>query len=112
MAGNNMCMLIGRSGAAPEVRYLDNGRVVTKVRIAVNRPMGKDKDGNKITDWFNVDFWGKKAELAGELIKKGSLVSVTGAVHIEEWTDNAGAKRTSVKISADDFQMLESKAAA
>lgn len=111
MAANNMAMLIGRSGIVPEVRYLDNSRVVTKLRLAVKRPI-KDKTGAEVTDWFGIEFWGKQAELAGELIKKGSLISVSGAVHIDEWTDNTGNKRSSIKISADNFQLLESKAQA
>jgi single-strand DNA-binding protein len=109
MAANNMVMLIGRVGRDPETRYFENGRAVSKFSLAVTRP-GKDKQGQEITDWFQVDVWGKQAELAGELIRKGALISVVGACHVEEWTDKDGAKQKSVKVAADHFQMLESKA--
>lgn len=110
MAANNLIMVIGRVGRDPEVRYFENGRAVAKFSIAVNRPV-KDKQGNEVTDWFNVDLWGKQAELASELIRKGTLLSVNGACHIDEWTDQQGVKQRSVKIAADHFQLLESKTA-
>jgi single-strand DNA-binding protein len=77
----------------------------------VRRP-GKDAKGQEITDWFSVDLWGKQAELAAELVRKGTLLSVSGACHIDEWTDQQGARQKMVKVAADSFQLLESKGAA
>jgi single-strand DNA-binding protein len=109
MAANNVVMLIGRVGRDPETRYFETGKAVSKFSLAVSRP-GKDKQGNEITDWFQVDVWGKQAELASELVRKGTLLSVVGACHVEEWTDKDGARQKTVKISADHFQLLESRA--
>ncbi len=109
MAANNMLMVIGRVGKDPETRYFENGRAVSKFSVAVNRPV-KDKEGHEVTDWFSVDIWGKQAELASELIRKGMLVSVAGACHIDEWTDQAGLKQKMVKVAAESFQLLESRA--
>jgi single-strand DNA-binding protein len=108
MAANNMMMLIGRVGRDPETRYFENGRAVSKFSLAVKRPV-KDKQGEDITDWFQVDVWGKQAELASELVRKGTLLSVAGACHIEEWTDKDGARQKAVKVSAEHFQLLESR---
>lgn len=108
MSANNQAVFIGRVGKDPEVRTFDNGRAVAKFSIAVNRPI-KDKQGNSVTDWFEVNVWGKQAELAGELVRKGALLSVCGAVHIDEWTDRDGNKQRTVKLNADGFQLLESK---
>lgn len=110
MAANNLIMVIGRVGKDPETRYFENGRAVAKFSIAVNRPV-RDKQGNEVTDWFQVDIWGKQAELASELVRKGSLISVTGACHVDEWTDPQGTKQKMTKIAAEGFQLLESKAA-
>jgi single-strand DNA-binding protein len=109
MAANNVVMLIGRVGRDPETRYFETGRAVSKFSLAVTRPI-KDKQGNETTDWFQVDVWGKQAELASELIRKGTLLSVVGACHVEEWTDKDGAKQRTVKVSAEHFQLLESRA--
>ena len=35
----------------------------------------KDKEGNQITDWFPCEFWGKQAELVGDIVQKGRLIS-------------------------------------
>ncbi|MBC7541620.1 MAG: single-stranded DNA-binding protein [Candidatus Sericytochromatia bacterium] len=109
MAANNTLMIIGRVGKDPETRYFENGRAVSKFSLAVNRPV-KDKQGNEMTDWFSVDIWGKQAELASELIRKGMLISVSGACHVDEWTDPQGVKQKMVKVAADSFQLLESRA--
>jgi single-strand DNA-binding protein len=108
MAANNMIMVIGRVGKDPETRTVSSGRSVAKFSLAVRRP-GKDQKGQEITDWFSVDIWGKQAELAQELIRKGMLISVAGACQIDEWTDQQGARQKMVKIAADSFQLLESK---
>jgi single-strand DNA-binding protein len=110
MAANNMIMVIGRVGKDPETRTVSSGRSVTKFSLAVRRP-GKDQKGQEITDWFSVDIWGKQAELAQELIRKGILISVAGSCNIDEWTDQAGARQKMVKIAADSFQLLEAKGA-
>jgi single-strand DNA-binding protein len=108
MAANNTLMIIGRVGKDPEVRTTQTGKAVTKFTLAVRRP-GKDSKGQEITDWFQVELWGKQAELAGELVRKGTLLSVAGACHIDEWSDKDGNRQKSVKVSADGFQLLESK---
>ncbi|MBC7542081.1 MAG: single-stranded DNA-binding protein [Candidatus Sericytochromatia bacterium] len=110
MAANNTIMVIGRVGKDPETRTIASGRTVAKFSIAVRRP-GKDAKGQEITDWFSVDLWGKQAELAGDLIRKGALISVAGACNIDEWTDQAGLRQKMVKIAAESFQLLEAKGA-
>jgi single-strand DNA-binding protein len=102
MQGNNCVMLIGRVGRDPEARTIASGKAVSKFSLAVNRP-AKDAP----TDWFNVEMWGKQAELAADLIRKGALISVVGACQIDEWTAQDGTKQRSVKVAADGFQLLE-----
>lgn len=108
MSANNTIMVVGRAGRDAEVRALQSGRFVSKFSIAVTRP-GKGPQGQDVTDWFQVDLWGRSAEVSGDLVKKGALLSVSGACHVEEWNDRDGNKRTSVKIAADGFQLLESR---
>lgn len=102
MSANNTIVLIGRVGRDPETRTIASGKSVSKFSLAVNRP-GKDQPA----DWFQVEVWGKQAELAAELIRKGQLISVAGACHIDEWTDKDGSKQRAVKVAADGFQLLE-----
>jgi single-strand DNA-binding protein len=104
---NNVAVITGRAGRDPEVRTVGTDRMVASVTVAVNRPT-KDSEGNYITDWFNCEFWGKQADLAGELIKKGALVSVSGSFRADKWESN-GEKKTKYFIAGDAFQLLSSK---
>ena len=109
MSANNMIMLVGRTGKDPDSRVTQSGRTVTRFSLAVSRPI-KDAQGQEVTDWFQVELWGRQAEQAGALVKRGALISISGTCQIEEWTDSQGGKRTSVKVAADSFQLLEAKA--
>lgn len=104
---NNVAVIIGRAGRDPEVRTVGTDKMVASVTVAVNRPT-KDSEGNYITDWFTCEFWGKQADLAGELIKKGTLLSVSGSFRMDRWESN-GEKKTKYFIAGDAFQLLSSK---
>ena len=104
---NNVIMIVGRVGADPEMKYIDSNKVVARFNVAVNRPT-KDSEGNSITDWFSCEFWGKQAEIAGEYVKKGTLVSVVGSGRIEKWESN-GEKKSRFSILGSNFQLLSSK---
>jgi single-strand binding protein len=67
----NSIVLVGRAGRDPEMRYFESGRVKTTFSIAVNRPT-KEKE----TDWFDIEIWGRQAEIAGEYVRKGSLIGL------------------------------------
>ena len=83
----NSVVIVGRVGQDPEVRYYDSGKVKTVLSVAVNRWA---KDGTK-TDWFRIELWDKKAEVAGEYAKKGKLVAIEGRLQaiVTEVTTNA-----------------------
>lgn len=101
----NNVVLVGRSGRDAEIRYFESGKVVTQFSIAVNRP---SKDAP--TDWFDIELWGKQAEIAGEYVKKGSLVGVEGKVRWDSWNDkNTGEPQTKPKVVADNLRLLGSK---
>lgn len=107
MAGNNTIMIIGRAGSDAEVRTA-GAHQVAKFNVAVNRNQ-KDRDGNYPTDWFGVELWGKQAEQAQRLVKKGDLLSVSGTCTIDSWTDKQGGKQTKVVVKGDGFQCLTPK---
>ena len=57
----NMVMLIGRLTRDPELKYIpSSGNAVTNFDIAVDRSY-QGSDGNKKTDFFKIQVWGKKA---------------------------------------------------
>ena len=101
----NHLILVGRSGRDAEIRYFESGRVVTTFTLAVNRPM---KDGQ--TDWFDIEVWGKQAEIAGEYVKKGSLIGVEGKIRWDSWTSKeTGDLNIKPMVIADSIRLLGSK---
>ena len=101
----NVVNLVGRAGQDPDVRYFENGNVLCKVAIAINRPT-KDRQ----TDWFNLEIWGKTAEVAANYVRKGTLVGVQGSLKIDSWTDRAtGAQRFSPVIRVERLDLLGSR---
>ena len=101
----NHVVLVGRAGRDPEIRYFESGRVVTTITMAVNRPM---RDAQ--TDWFDIEIWGKQAEIAGEYVKKGSLIGVEGKIRWDSWTSkDSGELNIKPLVVADSIRLLGSK---
>jgi single-strand DNA-binding protein len=100
----NCITLVGRAGRDPEVRYFESGTMVANLTLAVNRR--KDED----PDWFNLEIWGKQAQVAADYVRKGSQIGVIGSCHIEKWTDRTtGQERTKPVVRVDRLQLLGSK---
>jgi len=102
----NLVTLVGRAGMDPEVRYFESGKVVCTFSLAVNRfRKGEDKP-----DWFNLELWGRTAEVAGEYVRKGSLVGVTGSLKFERWKDRStGEERQRPVIAVERLELLGSR---
>jgi len=103
----NKVQLIGHLGADPEARYTTDGDAVTSIRLATTDTW-KDKNGEKQerTEWHRVVFFGKTAEIAGEYLKKGSLVYVEGRLQTRKWQDKEGQDRYTTEIIAESMKML------
>lgn len=102
----NNVVIIGRVGQDPEIRYFDSGSVKARFSVAVDRNFSRE---NRITDWFNIEVWGKQAEFVGEWVKKGSLMSITGTIELNRWTDQAGNTRENPIVRANDVRFVGSK---
>jgi len=110
MASLNRCSFIGNLTRDPEVKFLTNGEAVANCSIAVNESW-KDKNGDKQerVEFVNITFYRRLAEIAGEYLKKGSLIYVEGRITTEKWTDKEGKERYTTKIVANEMKMLSSK---
>ena len=103
--GINSVTLVGRAGRDPEVRYFESGTVVANLTMAVNRRSRDDEP-----DWFNLEIWGKQAQVAADFVKKGSLIGVTGSFKLDSWKDrNTGEDRNKPVVRVDRLELLGSK---
>ena len=106
--GVNKVILVGNCGKDPETRYTPSGAAVTNISIATTESW-KDKNTGEQqtkTEWHNIVFFGRLAEIAGEYLKKGAQVYVEGSLTTEKWTDKSGNDRYTTKIKANEMQML------
>jgi single-strand DNA-binding protein len=102
----NVVTLVGRVGGEPDVKHFESGSVKCSVTLAVNRAA----KNNDQPDWFNLEFWGKQADIVERFVRKGSLIGVKGALKFESWTDRStGALRTKPVILVDKLDLLGSK---
>ena len=101
----NTINLVGRAGREPDVRYFESGSTVANFTLAVNRISRGDEP-----DWFNLEIWGKQAQIAADYVKKGSLVGITGSFKIDSWKDkNTGEDRFKPVVRVDKLNLLSSR---
>ena len=111
--GVNKVILIGNLGKDPEVRYMPSGAAVANVTVATSESW-KDKqtgENQERTEWHNVVFYNRLAEIVGEYLRKGSQVYIEGSLRYRKWQDKSGQDRYTTEIVANDMQMLGSRAA-
>ena len=106
----NKVILIGRLGKDPETRYMTSGEAVTNATLATSENW-KDKSGEKQekTEWHNLVFYRRLAEIAGEYLKKGSQIFVEGKLQTRKWQDKEGKDRYTTEIVVNEMTMLGGK---
>ena len=106
----NHCTMMGRLTRNPDVRQTkgDEPKTVAKFGIAVERDY--TVQGEKLTDFFEVETWQKTAEFVEKYLKKGQLIALDGKLRRSEWTKpETGEKRFSYYIEAKNIYFAEGK---
>ncbi|MCQ8130050.1 single-stranded DNA-binding protein [Methylomonas rivi] len=106
--GVNKVILLGRLGADPDIRYLpNNGGKVVAVRLATSEVWKDAKKGKQErTEWHRVVFFKKLADIAGDLLQKGSKIYVEGSLRTQQWDKN-GEKRYRTEVVVHELQLLD-----
>lgn len=108
--GVNKVILIGNLGKDPEVKYFPSGGALCNVTVATSESW-KDKttgEQKERTEWHNVVFNNKLAEIAGQYLKKGSKVYVEGSLRTRKW-EKDGVDRYTTEVLVQEMQMLDGK---
>ena len=111
MAYLNKVQLIGNLGADPKLHTFDDGGTVANVSIATTEKW-KDKESGELreqTEWHNLVFHGRLAEIVGQYLKKGAPIYVEGRLRTRKWQTEAGEDRYTTEIRVDEMQMLGGK---
>lgn len=104
-SGVNKCIIIGRVGQDPEVRYSQSGMCFCNVSIATSESWKDKQSGEQKerTEWHRIVLQGKLAEIAGEYLKKGSQAYFEGKLQTRKWQDQSGQDKYTTEIVVDSF---------
>lgn len=107
----NLCQFIGRLGQDPEVKYMPSGSAVANLSIACGDDYKDKSTGEKVekTNWIRLVIFGRLAEIAGEYLRKGSQVYVSGKQVTRKWQNKDGQDQYTTEVIVDNLQMLGSK---
>lgn len=73
--------IAGRIGKDAELRSTNNGDQVCGFSVAVDSRQGREK----VTNWWRVSLWGKRAEALSQYLTKGSNVTVSGEFSLGDY---------------------------
>lgn len=106
----NKVILVGNVGADPEVKTLENGVKMARLRLATTEKLyNKEKnDYTENTEWHNVTLWRGLADVADRYIHKGSQLYIEGKLRSRKYTkDNVDYFAT--EIICEEVKMLGKK---
>ena len=111
----NKVMLIGNVGVDPEIRYVDQGVAVARVRLATTERGYTLPNGTQVpdrTDWHTVLLWRKLAEIVEKYVHKGDKLYIEGRIRYTTWDDKQGQRHNATERWADNMELLTPKSVA
>lgn len=103
----NKVILVGNVGLDPEVRTLETGVKVARVRLATTERIF-NRQTNEITEhteWHTITLWRGLAEVVDKYVRKGSQLYIEGSLRTREW-ERDGVKHYATEIVADEMKLL------
>lgn len=104
----NKVILMGYVGNEPRCSAKDK-KPFASISLATNKSYKQGDEVITETHWHNVVFFGTKAELVEQYVKKGSHLLVEGALENYKWHDKEGIERLSTKIVVRELRFLDKK---
>ncbi len=107
----NKVQLIGNLGNDPQIFLFENGNKKASVSLATNESY-TNKAGEKVeqTQWHNIVFFGKSADIVERFLSKGSEVAIEGKLTSRSYEDKEGDTRFVTEIIANEMLMLGRRA--
>lgn len=104
----NVCALVGRLVADPEVRQGAAGTTVCRFRIAVDRDFVRQGEQRQ-ADFIPCVAFGRTGEFVSKWFRKGSWIAVNGRLRQDSYTDRNGQNRTSYEVNVENVSFVGSK---
>ena len=99
---------IGRLSRDVDLKTTPNGVQVASFTVAVDRKQ-KNKDGDKITDFMNVNVWRGLADICSKYLSKGKKWYVRGELQVRTYVAKDGTTKVSLDVQADEVEFLSPK---
>lgn len=98
---------LGRLGKNPETKTFENGGKICTITMATSESY-TDREGNKVekTEWHNIIFTNKLAELAEKYLGKGKELYVEGKLRTRKYDDSNGVTRYVTEIVATNMNLI------
>jgi single stranded DNA-binding protein len=87
------------------MRALPSGKAVTNFSVATNEYRG----GEERTEYHSVVTWERLAEICGQYLGKGQLVSLEGRLQTRRWEDDRNIKLYRTEVVANSVEMLSGR---
>jgi single-strand DNA-binding protein len=91
---------VGNLARDPQIRTVGDTEVAS-FTVLCNR---KSKDGDTVTA-VDCSVWGKRAQVVGDYLTKGSQVTVAGDGYVEQYERNDGEKGAKIVLRVSDFSL-------
>ncbi|MFR9276514.1 MAG: single-stranded DNA-binding protein [Peptoniphilus senegalensis] len=110
----NNAAIVGRLTRDPELKYTQSGTAVTRITVAVDRGLSKEKKqaaqaNNQATaDFINCTAWGKTAELISNYFSKGNQIGIVGRIQTGSYEKN-GQMIYTTDVVINSISFVESK---
>lgn len=89
------------------MRYTPSGQSVTSFSVASSRRYTTGAgEQREETEWFNVNAWGRYAELCNQYLTKGQQIYVEGRLHSRSYEGRDGQLRFVNEINLTEVQFL------
>ena len=110
----NIVILAGNIGQAPETRTTNGGTDITHFTLATSRPrysegrVIRDENGYRVqdTEWHRITAFNGLGKTIQQHCEKGMKVLVRGRIHYTKWTDQQGVDRYGCEIIAETVDFL------
>jgi single-strand DNA-binding protein len=94
--------VVGNVVRDPVRKEVTNGTVTT-ITLAVDR--WKSDQGEGSSDFYDVEVWGRLADIASKYIHKGNQIAAVGRLAQDRWKDRDGQNRTTMVVHADQISL-------
>jgi single-strand DNA-binding protein len=110
MSSFNKVIIMGRLTRGVELRTTGGGHSVVDLGVAVNeRRPGDNGEWVDVTQFVDVTFWNRKAEVIAKYFQMGSSILIEGSLQLDRW-EKDGKNFSKLKVRGTDFSFVGNKA--